>query len=301
VAAGPGRFLIALAALAALAGCGSGRLDDRPQERSGRLVDFSKKPPFVNGLDLEPGTRNLLLSTNRGFFRIDPRDDSVTRIPGTVTGDGRRAPVGTFLAFLPAGGRRLVGSGHPDSRALPNFLGFMESADGGRTWRVKSRLGDADLHKLRLAHGRLYAWDAVLSAIVVSEDGGRTFDEHFTPQGALIIDFEVDPDDPEYLVAATDDTLYRSADEGERWRAVGDARGARLAWPARHTLVRATKDGVVSVSRDRGARWERVGEVDGEPYKLRAVDARHLYLALSDGSILETRDGGATWEDVFRP
>ena len=300
MAAGPGRFLIVLAALAVLGGCGSGRLDDRPRERSGRLVDFSKKPPYVNSLDLEPGTRNFLLSTNRGFFRIDPRTEKVTRIPGTVTGRGRTAPVGTFLAFLPAGGRRLLGSGHPDSRALPNFLGYMESADGGRTWRVKSRLGDADLHKLRLAHGRLYAWDAVLSAIGISRDGGRTVAGHFTPRRRVIA-FAVDPEDPAHLVAATQDALHRTADSGERWRGVGDVRGTRLAWPDRHTLVRATKDGTVSVSRDRGLRWKRVGEVDGEPYKLRAVDARHLYLALSDGSILETRDGGASWQDVFRP
>jgi hypothetical protein len=33
---------------------------------------------------------------------------------------------------------------------------------------VVSRLGDADLHKIVFKHDRLYAWDAVLSAIVIS-------------------------------------------------------------------------------------------------------------------------------------
>ena len=41
--------------------------------------------------------------------------------------------------------------------------------------------------------------------------------------------------------------------------------------------------------------------MDGEPYKFKAVDDQHLYLALSDGTIVETTDGGRGWEAVFEP
>ena len=136
-----------------------------------------------------------------------------------------------------------------------------------------SRLGDADLHKIVLKHDRMYAFDAVLGAMLFSEDGGRTFTEQFTPRG-LIIDFEVDPTDPDRIFAATDTELFRSENGGKGWRGVAPAEGTRLAWPAPDAFYRAVKDGTVERSRDGGGRWERVGEVPGEPYKFKALGAR---------------------------
>jgi hypothetical protein len=288
--------LVAALAAAALAACGE---DEAPQ-RSTKLVDFSKKPPYVNGLDIVPGSREFLLTTNRGFWRIDAEEGEVTRVRGKISAGGKTSTVGTFLAVLPAGADTLIGSGHPDQKTLPSFLGFIRSDNGGKTWRVVSRLGNADLHKLVRRHGRLYAFDAVLSAMLISEDGGRTFEEHFTPRG-LIIDFEVDPSDPKRIVASNESQLFRSEDEGEGWRAIDSAEGIRLAWPAPDALFRADKDGNIKVSSDAGDSWEEVGQVEGEPYKFKAIDAEHLYLAMADGAILETKDGGKSWEAVFEP
>ena len=61
-----------------------------------------------------------------------------------------------------------------------------------------------------------------------------------------------------------------------------------------------TMDSIKARRRKKGS-WEPVGRVPGEPYKFKAMDAEHLYLALSDGTITETRDGGARWEAAFRP
>ncbi len=41
--------------------------------------------------------------------------------------------------------------------------------------------------------------------------------------------------------------------------------------------------------------------MDGEPYKFKVIDAKHLYLAVSTGAIMETTDGGASWKPVFEP
>ena len=294
-------LLSAVAALAlALAGCGS----DAPSSggaRSDRLVDFSKQPPYVNALDIEPESQDFLLTTNRGFYRIDRDSDRVRPIQGRVSAGDKRATVGTFLELAVEGPGRLIGSGHPDQEgALPAFLGFIRSDDEGRTWKVISRLGDADLHKIVLKHGRMYAFDAVLSALLVSEDGGRTFTEEFTPRG-LIIDFEVDPADPKRIVASNADELYRSNDTGESWRPIDRRPGIRLVWPAADRLYRALQDGTVQTSADGGDTWKPAGTVDGEPYKLKAVGADELYLALSDGTIMHTTDGARTWEAAFRP
>jgi hypothetical protein len=292
------RLAAAVASLAlVLGGCGGSETSGQ----STRLVDLSKKPPFVNALDIDPDSGDFLLTTNRGFFRIDPDEGSVKRLRATISAKGKSSSVGTFLLVTVTGPRTLIGSGHPDKQGtLPSFLGFIRSDDEGRTWRVVSRLGAADLHKIVLRHDRMYAFDAVLSAIVISEDGGRTFTEHFTPRG-LIIDFEVDPDDPERLVASNDEELFRSEDEGDTWRPIVQARGIRLAWPAPDTLYRADKDGTVRLSDDGGDTWQDVGRVDGEPYKFKIIDDMHLYLAMSDGSIMETTDGGRSWEAVFEP
>jgi hypothetical protein len=298
------RVLPAVVAALALAvgGCGSAAgPTSGGATRSSRLVDFTKKPPYVNALDIDPQTKDFLLTTNRGFFRIDPAAGTARRVRGSISAQGKRATVGTFLEILVAGPRRLIGSGHPDQQgALPAFLGFIRSDDAGRTWSVVSRLGDADLHKIVVAHGRMYAFDAVLSALLISADGGRTFTENFTPRG-LIIDFAVDPADARRVVASNANELFRSTDSGKSWRPLDRREGIRLAWPAPDALYRALKDGTVQRSADGGETWQEAGSVDGEPYKFRAVGRDELYLALGDGTIMQTTDAARTWKAVFRP
>lgn len=299
------RLVVAAAAgVMALAGCGG--TPDEPvanRARSDRLVDFSKKPPWVNTLEIDPGTQSFLLSTNRGLFRIDRRTDAVRRIQGIVRdGAGATSPVGTFLEVSALRAGDWVGSGHPDdpSSGLPGYLGLIRSRDSGRTWDVVARLGEADLHQIVAAHGRLYGWDAVLSALLVSSDAGKTFAESFTPRG-LVFDIAVDPADPQRVLAATEQRLFRSTDTGKRWRAIGSGAAFRLAWPAPDALYRAARDGIVERSQDGGTRWTQAGRVPGEPYKFKAVSASELYLALSDGTIMASADGGSTWTEEFRP
>jgi hypothetical protein len=301
------RALIAVGlSLILLAGCGgsggsSGGAGSGPAERSDRLVDFSAKPPYVNALDIDPATGEFLLTTNRGFFRIDAKRDAVTRVRGTIRAGKASSTVGTFLELLSTGPGRLIGSGHPDkSGALPPFLGLITSDDGGKSWQSVSRLGEADFHKIVLKHDRLYGFDAVLGAMLISEDGGHKFVERFTPPG-LVIDFEVDPDDPDHLLAATEQRLVRSTDGGKRWRPIDTGDGIRLVWPAPDALYRAEKDGTVERSRDGGEHWDPVGKVPGEPYKFKALGPEQLDLALSDGTIVSTENGGKDWKTAFRP
>ena len=292
---------LALAFALGAAGCGSEENQASTAARSDRLVDFTKKPPFVNALDIDPRTKDFLLTTNRGFFRITPSSGKVTPIRGTITAQGKRSTIGTFLELLVVGPGRLIGSGHPDQQgSLPSFLGFIVSEDGGKTWTAVSRLGNADLHKIIRAHDRMYAFDAVLSAILISSDGGRTFTENFTPRG-LIIDFEVDPADPKRIVASNENELFRSTDTGQSWRPIDRREGIRLAWPAPGALYRALKDGTVERSSNGGDTWAAAASVDGEPYKFKAISESELYLALSDGTIMHTTDGAKTWNVVFRP
>jgi photosystem II stability/assembly factor-like uncharacterized protein len=279
---------------------GSATVTERPL--SDRLVDLSKKPPYVNALDVDPATGDYLLTTNRGFWRIDPEAGEVEQLKGRVTAEGGTSTVGTFLELLVTGPGTLLGSGHPDSKQeLPPYLGLIESGDGGATWRVISRLGEADLHKIVVKHDRIYAIDAVIAAVLVSTDDGKTFTEQFTPRDEVLIDLEVDPEDPDHFFGSTETQLFRTQDGGKTWRPSDMGDRIRLVWPAPDAFYRADQDGTVHRSSDGGLRWEEVGTVPGEPYKFKALDTEHLLLALSDGTIVETEDGGTTWTEAFRP
>ena len=290
------------AAAAGLAGCGQGDGSRAGGAPSSRLVDLTQPPPLVNTLDIDPATQDFLLTTNRGFFRIS-RSGKVQTVRATVQAGAKSGPLGAFLELVATGPGRLVGSGHPATTdTLPEFPGVMESGDGGRTWRVISRLGQSDVHKFVIRHDRLYAIDSATGTLLVSRDGGRTFaNEQFTPNGVLIADFEVDPADPRRIVAASDSELFVSATGGAAWLRLDRATGIRLAWPAHDALYRAVKDGSVQRSSDGGASWQTAGRVGGEPYRFKAVSREELYLALSDGTIVHTRDGGRTWDEAFVP
>lgn len=297
------RTACVLAAVAAgLAGCGQGDDSRAGGAPSIRLVDLTEPPPLVNTLDIDPATQDFLLTTNRGFFRIS-RSGKVQTVRGTVRAGTASGPLGAFLELAATGPGRLVGSGHPATTdTLPEFLGVMESSDGGRTWRVISRVGQTDVHKFVIKHDRLYAIDSATGTLLVSRDGGRTFaGEQFTPSGVLIADFEVDPANPRRIVAASDSELFVSVNGGAAWTRLDRATGIRLAWPAPDALYRAVKDGSVQRSSDRGASWQTTGRVGGEPYRFKAVSREELYLALSDGTIVHTRDGGRTWVEAFVP
>ena len=293
------RVLALLLALALLAGCGEAdRSGETAAGTSEGIVDPNGQEPLVNGLDIDPESGDFLLTTNKGFWRI--ADGEAQQVEGKVTAGSRSSKVGGFLYFNVVEPDRWIGSGHPDEPTLPEFLGFIESRDQGRTWSVLNRLGEADLHKIQQVGDRLYAFDAVLSAMLISEDDGRTFTEKFTPRG-LIIDFVVDPEDPDHLLASNEDQLFRTEDGGDSWRPVELGEGIRLDWPAPDALYRAYADGRIERSSDGGDTWEQVGEVEGEPHKFKSVGPEELYLAMSDGSILHTTDGGRSWEDAFRP
>jgi hypothetical protein len=269
--------------------------------QSTRLVDLSKKPPFVNGLAIDPATKDFLETTNKGFWRISPDGKKVTKIVGHITYHGKSDTVGTFLLAEPVGPHKFIGSGHPDHQnTLPQFLGYLKSDDDGKTWQGLSRVGDADLHKIVFEGGRMFAYDAVLSAVLTSDDLGKHFTEHFTPRG-LVIDFVVDPSNRDTLLAANDDEVFRSTNGGDSWRSILRATRVRLAWPAPGILYRADQDGTVFTSPDGGKTWNKVSKVDGEPYKFRTITAQHMYLAISTGAILETKDGAKTWNTVFTP
>jgi photosystem II stability/assembly factor-like uncharacterized protein len=287
---------LAAAALAlTFTACGG---DESTGEADSALVDPDKQPP-INSLTLLPEGDGLLLTTNRGLFRVT--EGGAEPIGAEAETPDGTTPVGTFMAVAASGDGELIGSGHPDRKGkIAPFLGLLRSADGGRSWEVVSRYGLTDLHVMRPAGERLYALDAVLPALLVSDDGGRQFEELSLPSNQ-ILDLVVDPADPDHLLASDDREIFRSTDAGESWSQVSAASSARLAWPAGELAYRADEDGLVYSSAGGESTWQLAGSIEGEPWKLEAASGDELYAALADGTVVVSNDGGESWRDYFAP
>jgi photosystem II stability/assembly factor-like uncharacterized protein len=291
----------ALAAALVLGACG-GSEETRPAAaRPGGIVDSSKEPPYVNGLDVNPRDGSLLIATNLGLYRVGADGRRARRLDGRVEAAPSPVPVGRQgLAFSFVGPDRLLGSGHPDrAGALPESLGLLRSEDGGRTWKPLSRMGESDLHSIHLVEGSVVAADVTTFTVLVSPDGGRTWEQRVPPEP--LFDLAVDQRDPGALVASSQRRLFTSRDGGRTWRPREDAPFALLEWGEGDRVLRVDEDGTVRESRDGGTAWMRVGAVRRKPQALARGEDGDLYVAGTDGTVERSRDGGRTWAVHFRP
>jgi hypothetical protein len=244
-------------------------------------------PPFshIHGLGVDPADDALYVATHGGLFRVKEGRASVVANRYQDT-----------MGFLVVGPKHFVASGHPDLREdLPPLLGFLESRDAGKTWMKKSLLGESDLHALRWAHDRIWAYDSSSSELMVSEDG-KTWD---TRSSVIIRDFVVAPDSADLLIATNGEGLRTSSDGGRTWGVLaGPAAPVLLSWERMDELWLVTAKGEVHVSRDGGRSWKKRGGVRGQPSAFVAY-GDSLSLALHD-EVFRSDDGGRRWSSFYK-
>jgi photosystem II stability/assembly factor-like uncharacterized protein len=206
------------------------------------------------------------------------------------------------MGFTVTGPDRFLGSGHPDGReGLPPFLGLIRSADAGRTWQPISLLGERDFHVLEATGDRIYGYgsdfESRRASLLVSDDGGRTWEERVTPEPLLSL--AIDPSNAERIVVAGEERMYSSTDAGRGWRPIGDQPGL-LAWAGSGALFAVRFDGSVARSADAGLSWDVRGSAGGQPAAFESVGAE-LLVALHDGTIKRSTDGGRRWRVRAHP
>lgn len=233
----------------------------------------------VHGLGVDPGEGILYAGTHYGLFRL-PADGQGTRVADRVQ---------DFMGFTVAGPDHFLASGHPGiGQDAPSSLGLIESTDGGRTWRPLSLAGEADFHALEYRHGTVYGLNALTGEFMVSAD--KTTWE--TRTRLPMADFAVSPDDPDVIVATTEQGLASSDDGGRNFTLV---RGAPLmqlvSWAEDGTLVGAGPEGTVYVRTGDGGTWQRRGVLEGAPEALAAVNLEEIYAA-ADAAVMVSTDGG---------
>ncbi|MCY7366149.1 MAG: hypothetical protein LH469_12680, partial [Frankiaceae bacterium] len=235
----------------------------------------------VHGLGIDPQDGALLAGTHYGAFRVDG-DGSVEQV----------GPTQDFMGFTVAGADRYLASGHPgaDQADAPPNLGLIESIDGGGSWSSLSLLGEADFHTLEARHDRVYGHAG--GRLMVSQDK-KTWDERAS---IAIADLAVSPDDPDTVIATTEQGLALSVDGGNTFSGVPNAPVMVLiTWTDEGVIVGVDPQGAVHVSGDRGNSWQRRGTAGDQPAALTAT-AEVVYIATADGRIVESTDGGRTFD-----
>jgi hypothetical protein len=271
------RIAVFLLAATVVAACGGAR--DEPALSPAAEEEGAT---HIHGLGVNPADGSLFIATHSGLFRAAEGETTARRV-----GDRRQDTMG----FTVVGPDRFLGSGHPDAQEpLPPLLGLIRSDDAGVTWEPVSLLGEADFHVLRAAGERVYGFDATQGRLMVSGDGGASWQERRPP--APVFDLTLDPADPDRVLLATEQGLFASEDAGRRWRPRDPERTGLLAW-TRDGITLVDGRGRVHSSRD-AQRWSATGEAGGQPAAL-SSDGTDLYLALHTNEVKLSRDGGRTW------
>ena len=160
-----------------------------------------------------------------------------------------------------------------------------------------SELGESDFHILQATGDHVVAVRAEETDVLVSGDGGRTFETRTPP--AMPLDVAFDPKDPQRMVVATEQGSFSSDDGGDSWRPRDPVPSDQLAWGA-EGLYRSDPGGLVKASTDGGATWKDRGTVGLTVNELAIDEEGALYAAIPGGEVKKSTDGGATWKRLLR-
>lgn len=261
----------------------------------------------------------LYMGTELGLFRSADGADNWTQVEGPLAG------LQVWSIHIPP--RRpdviLVGT-------CPS--GFFRSDDGGATWAVASATVETVCP--RILHTRVttivanpdnpdLVWAGVeIGGVHASRDGGRTW----TPHGAGLTSRDIHalavvpgPDGRRRLLAATNNDLNLSDDDGATWRPAGI--GGVLPWPYCRALAQPVGRpevvllgagdgppggvGAVARSTNAGDSWA-AATMPGRSnstiwaFAVHAADPALIYAASVSGEVYRSLDGGTVWDKLDR-
>lgn len=242
----------------------------------------------VHGLGVNPGDGLLYIATHDGMLVLD-EDGALKRV-----GEGRQDTMG----FTVAGRDHFLASGHPAPDGDgPASLGLIESTDAGRTWESVSLSGEADFHALRFAHDIAYGLDSHSGQLLVSPDLVNWEARSSEP----LLDFVVNPADPDFIMGTGPDGLLRSLDGGRTWETVQAEPMVFLHWSNNGLLRGVGPNGEVYANFDQGVTWEPPMESVGAVPTAFTAAGDELFIVTEDGRILASDDWGWSWEERFGP
>lgn len=257
------------------------------------LLRAEKPGPFgLCGVVVDHKTGDVIVNlSDRGFYRSVDQGKTWKRLGPEVKG---RTEWPGCIQIDPTGKTRTLVA------ALVYGSPIVVSAEGDGAWKTLDKKSshvdwfaldwnDPD-HKFVLALKHESG-----GLLLVSRDGGKTFDEAgkgfgpawvFDDRTAVVAEMKTKDHPKPGLVRSTDGMkiIFRC----------GDATATALPkW--RDGLLYWLVDGALLVTKDRGASWDKISDIKGgREGPIFGKDAKHM-LVLAGNEILESNDGGATW------
>lgn len=274
----------------------------------------------VRALASHPGRPSTLyLGSESGVFVSTDGADNWSRLPGPPEG------LQVWSLWLLPGRPEVILAGTCPSR-------LYRSEDGGRTWAEV--LSHMTQECPRILHTRVTCivsdpaepdvlWAGVeIDGVHSSRDAGRSWQ----PLGSGLSSRDIhalvvvpDGDGKRRLLAATNNDLNVSADDGHTWRPLGI--GDAMPWSYCRALAQPVgrpevvllgngdgppgSAGVVGRSTDGGRTWQ-VADMPGRAnstlwsFAVHPADPRLVYAASVSGQVYRSRDAGASWHKLAR-
>ncbi|MEU6010347.1 F510_1955 family glycosylhydrolase [Streptomyces sp. NPDC047453] len=263
---------------AVLTGCSSGSDDSSSEKRSHASAP---QVSHVHGLGVNPGDGRLYVATHQGIIAVND-DGSAKRMGDTAD----------YMGFTVTGTDTFLGSGHPSEGSDDHAnRGLIKSTDAGKTWQTVSLADEADFHALEQAHGTIYGYDSTGGLLRFSKDG-KNWDDRAE---LAALDIAVSPEDPDTVLATTENGVARSTDGGKTFTGGAGQVMAYLSWAEQGDLYGIDLAGALHRSTDGGENWAKAGTVPGgQPQALTAVGSGHVLAATGLG-VYESEDGGKTF------
>ena len=292
----PIRLVLAAVAAgaAALAGCSCAG-----DESAAPATTDDPGVSHVHGLGVRPGDDAIYAATHYGLFEI-AADGKATRVADRYQ---------DTMAFTVDGADRFLASGHPDfqddelqMKGKPPHLGLIESRDKAKTWKAISLLGEADFHALSVVGETIYGYDATGDRLMVSGDGGATWDTRASGIGMRGV--AASPEGDELVLGVTPAGLEVSDDGGLTFEPLPESPPAVLvSWPTPDRLWSIDASGGVYRADSPTGPWTAAGQAPGEPQAFTATgDTLAIAVSGLDGrtAIFVSRDGASTWSLRYR-
>lgn len=253
----------------------------------------------VHGLGMRPGDDVLYAATHYGLFAI-PASGKATRIADRYQ---------DTMAFTVDGALRFLASGHPDAQdeelhkdGRPPHLGLVESRDKGDTWDPISLLGEADFHALSVAGDTIYGYDATGDRLMVSADGGATWETR--SRGIGMRGVAVNPAGGDTVVGVLPAGIELSVDGGRTFEPVpGTPPAVLVSWPSPDRLWAVDASGGLHRAASPTGPWTPSGQVPGDPQAFTATtDMLAVAVTGLDGrtAVFASGDSAATWSLRYR-
>ena len=134
--------------------------------------------------------------------------------------------------------------------------GLYRSDDGGATFATVDGMGGVDVHAVGASGGRVYLASPT-GGVLVSEDGGGSFEPRSEAGSAFMGSIWVDPRNPDVAIAPSmQDGVMRTTDGGRSWTSLGGPAGVMsLGASASGEKLVAVGMGVTQESTDGGKSW----------------------------------------------